>query len=117
MPLHSSYMILQTRTFNRKIVSIGVLNSRFFFLLIYFLRTPLHELVFYSFKLFIMLVSLITQPCACIFQPNLCSYLSYVFSTSQRIYKLKLLHMLTTEQTLHCRVNLPITQNVDCCFS
>ena len=30
MPLHSSYTVLQTRTSNREIVSIGVLNSRFF---------------------------------------------------------------------------------------
>ena len=59
-----------------------------------------------------MLVSLITQPCVCIFQPNLCYYLSYVSSTSYRIYKLKLLHMLTTEHTLHSRVNLSITQKL-----
>ena len=39
-------MILQTRAFNRKIASIGILNSPFF-LLIYFLHTPLHELAFY----------------------------------------------------------------------
>ena len=63
-----------------------------------------------------MLVSLITQSCVCIFQPNLCYYLSYVSSTSYRIYKLKLLHKLTTEHTLHSRVNLSIMQNVDCCF-
>ena len=43
-PLHSTYIILQTRTFNHKIVSIGVIS----FLLIYFLRTPLHGLAFYS---------------------------------------------------------------------
>ena len=44
-PLHSSYMILQTCAFNRKIF----FNRRHFFLLIlYFLRIPLHELAFYS---------------------------------------------------------------------
>ena len=46
----------------------------------------------------------------------LCYYLTYVSSNSYRIYKLKLLHMLTTEHTLHSRVNLSITQNIDCCF-
>ena len=56
----------------------------------------------------IMLVSLISQPCLYIFQQNLCYYLSYVFSTSYRIYKLKLLHKLTTQHTLHSRVKFSI---------
>ena len=64
-----------------------------------------------------MLVSLIIQPCVCIFQPNLCYYLSYVSSTSYRIYKLKLVCKLTTEHPLHSRVNLSITQNLGCCVS
>ena len=41
-PLHSSYMILQTCTFNRKIVSVGIVFSN------YYLCTPLHKLAFYS---------------------------------------------------------------------
>ena len=44
-PLHSSYVILQTRTFNCKIVSLGII---FFLLILYFLCTPLHELAFYN---------------------------------------------------------------------
>ena len=63
-----------------------------------------------------MLVSLISQPCVCIFQPNFCYYLSYVSSTSLRIHKLKLVHKLITKHTLHSRVKLIITQNLDCCF-
>ena len=35
----------------------------------------------------------------------------------QKNYKLKLLHKLTTEHTLHGRVKSSITQNHDCCFS
>ena len=46
-----------------------------------------------------------------------CYYLSYVSSTSYKIYKLKLPHKLTTERILHSRVKLSIAQNVDCCFS
>ena len=46
MPLHSSYMILQTRTFNHEIVSIGILNSRFFVILIYFFAHPCMSLHF-----------------------------------------------------------------------
>ena len=113
---HSSYMVLQTPIFNHKIISIGVLNSRFF---LYFLRTPLQCLTWaciLQFKLFIMLVFLISQPYLCVFQPNLCYYLSYVSSTSYKIYKLKLPHKLTTERALHSRVKLSIAQNVDCCF-
>ena len=101
-------MVLQTRIFNHKIVSIGVLNSRFFYI---FFAYP------YILQLFIMLVFLISEPCLCIFQPNLCYYLSYVSSTSYKIYKLKLLHKLTTEHTLHSGVKPSIAQNVDCCFS
>ena len=115
---HSSYMVLQTHIFNHKIISIGILNSRFF---LYFLRTPLQWLTWaciLQFKLFILLVFLISQPCLRIFQPNLCYYLSYVSCTSYKIYKLKLLHNLTTEHTLHSRVKLSIAhdQNIDCCF-
>ena len=48
---------------------------------------------------------------------HLCCYISYVSSTSYRIYKLKLLHSYTYyRHTLHSRVNLSIMQNVDCCF-
>ena len=92
-----------------KIISIGIIFSLF----------SLHTLAWaciLQFKLSIMLVSLNSQPCLCIFQPNSCYYLSYVSSTSQRIYKLELLHKLTTEYTLHSRVKLSITQNLNCCF-
>ena len=34
-----------------------------------------------------------------------------------KLYKLKLLNKLTTEHTLHSRVKLSITQNLDCYFS
>ena len=112
--LRSSYMILQTRAFNRKIVSIGVLNSRFFLIiLLYFLRTPLHELAFYR----------LNYP-LCLFPHNSTMrlyistyYLFYVSFTSFRIYKLNLLYKRATEHTLHSTVFLSITQNVDCCFS
>ena len=38
-------------------------------------------------------------------------YLMYPGTTSQAIYKLKLLHKLTTEHILHSRVKSSITQN------
>ena len=41
-------------------------------------------------------------------------------SASRRDYphnKLKLIHKLTTEHTLHSIVKLSITQNIECCFS
>ena len=43
-------------------------------------------------------------------------YLMYPLLVKE-FYKLKLLHTLTTEHTLHGRANLSITQNVDYCFS
>ena len=70
-----------------------------------------------QFQLSITLVSLISQSYLSIFQPYLCYYLSYVSLISYRMYKLKLLHKLTTEHTLHSRVKLSITKNLDCCFS
>ena len=108
-------MVLQTHIFNRKIISMGVLNSCFFS--IFSSHTLTVAYMGLHFKLFIMLVFLISQPCLCVFQRNLCYYLSYVSSTSYKIYKLKLPHKLTTEHTLHGRVKLSIAQNVDCCFS
>ena len=65
---YASALFFKFIPYNRKIVSIGVLNSRFF--LIYFLRTPSHELAFYSLNYSLYLFPSLTQPCACIFQPN-----------------------------------------------
>ena len=74
MHLHSSYMVLQTRTFNCKIISIGVI-------LFLFQLISSHTLAWaciLQFKLYIRLVSFITQPCICIFQSNLYYYIFYV---------------------------------------
>ena len=103
-PLHSSYMILQTRTFNRKIVSIGV----------DFLHTPLHELAFYSFiiiqyacfpyistMLLYISTKFMLQFILCIpYLKNLQAKISYT------------IHQLTTEHTLYSRVKLSIAQNI-----
>ena len=115
MSPHSSYMILQICTFYHKIISIGVIFL--LILLFYFLRTPLHELAFYSF----------TYP-LCLFP----SYLNHVFvcfnQISPTIYLMYPLHVkefiswnwhvykLTTEHTLHSRVKRSIAQTLDCCF-
>ena len=70
-------MILQTRV---KIVSIGILNSCFF-LLIYFLRTPLHELAFYR----------LNYP-LCLFSHNstvrLYNYFNQIYATIYFMYPL-----------------------------
>ena len=110
MSPHFSYMILQTPIFYHKIFSIGVI----FFLLIYFLCTPLHGLAFYSLNYSLCFFPHISTMPLYIFQPNFCYYLSYVSSTS--IYKVELLHKLTTEHTLHSRVKISITQNLNCYF-
>ena len=60
MSPHSSYMILQTRIFYRKITSVGVV----LFSSNLFLRTPLHGLTFDSFNYLL-----------CLFP----SYLNYAF--------------------------------------
>ena len=75
---HFSYMILQTRTFNHKVISIGVIFSSYSCSNLFSLHTLAWDCVL-QFKLSIMLVSLISQPCFCIFQPNYCYYLSYVY--------------------------------------
>ena len=109
---HSSYMIPQTNTCYHKIISVGIVfpsNSKLFSC-----HTHVWAWILY-FKLSIMFGSPLSQPCACIFKPNLCYYLSYVSYTSWRIYKLKLLHKLTTQITSHSRVKLSITQNMGCC--
>ena len=56
---------------------------------IYFVHTPLHDLVFYvQFDLSILLAPLISQPSLHIFKPNCCYYLFYIISTCLRICKL-----------------------------
>ena len=92
---------------------IFLMGSHFFLILIliYFLHKPLHELAFYRLKyplrLFPSYLNLafvyFNQICAII-------YLMYPSSTSLRIHKLKLLYKLTTEHTVHSRVQLFITQ-------
>ena len=47
---HSSYLILQTQTSYRKIISIGIVFPLILILIIYFLRPPLHGLAFCSFN-------------------------------------------------------------------
>ena len=81
-PLHSSYMILQTRTFNHKIVSIGVVFV--FLILIYFLHTPLHGLAFYSFN----------YP-LCLFPSYLNHAFVYFNEISATIYLMYPLHVTT----------------------
>ena len=91
--------------------SIGIIFSNLF---------SLHTLAWacvLQFKLSIMLVSLISQPCLHIFQSYFRYYLSYVSSASLGIYKLKLLHKLTTEHTLHNSIKPFIIQTLGCCFS
>ena len=78
LPMHSLYMVFQTRIFNHKIISIGIVNSCFSV----FTSHTLTWTRILQFKLSIMLISLISQPCLCIFQPNACYYLSYVSSTN-----------------------------------
>ena len=99
------------------------LNKISFFLIliliIYFLRTPFgpHE---WACSLWISLFGILFCHISAMplyFWWSLCYCLPYVSPTSKAIYKLKLLHKLTTEHTLHNRVKSSITQNQDCCFS
>ena len=91
-------------------------NRRHFFLLIlliYFLLTPLHGLAFYSFTYPLCLFpSYLNHTLVYFNQISTTIYLIILYML--RIYKVKLLHKLTTEHTLHSRVKFSLTQSVDC---
>ena len=116
LPTLPMYMILQTRTFTANLFqTIGVI---FLLILIYFLHTPLHELAFYSLNYpFYLFPSYLNHAFVYFNQISATTYLSYVSSTCYRVYKLKLVHKLTTKHTLHSKVKLPIAQILDCCFA
>ena len=82
------------------------------------LHTPLHGLAFYSFNHpLYLLPSYLNHAFVYFNQISATIYLIIISSTCYRIYKLKSLHKLTTEYTLHSRVKLSIPQNMVCCFS
>ena len=103
-------MILQTRTSHHKIVSIASIGVRFFLILLYFLRTPLHGLAYYNLKFQLMLVSFISQSLLNRFQYNLYYGLPCSCSTSRTIFSFILSFKVIPEHTLHSRVKYFIAQ-------
>ena len=101
-----------------KIVSMCRFFSNSIVILIYFLRTPLHGFTFYNFNYPVCLLpSYLNHAFVYFNEISVTIYLMYPLHVTEFSYKLKLLHKLTTEHTLHSRVKLSITQNLDFCFS
>ena len=100
---HSFCMVLQTHTFNLKIVSIGIVFSNLFSLHTLAWTCVLH------LRLQLLLVSFISQSPLNRFQYNLYYCLPYSCSTSTAIFGLILSLKVTPEGLLHSRVKHSIT--------
>ena len=88
------------------------MGSRFFPILFYFLRTPLHGLavcgLIYLVYLFFLYLSLTQLD----FSETCISFsLPYAYSTSTAIFRLILLRNITPQRTLHSSVKDSITHN------
>ena len=97
---NSSYVVLYTQCLRYNICSAWFLDMRISTCSNLFSLHTLAYACILQFKLSILLVSLISQPCSVYFNETSAILLSYISSTSFRIYKLKLLLCISLLQNI-----------------